>query len=135
MYVRERGRGDRDGETESVFMEARGQCQLSPFGHSPPYFLRSCLSLNLRLTDSVIPAIQLAPPSPRLHCLCVLPVLGLQACLDKLGLHMAAAGLNSGPHACAPSVLLTEPSAQPLFWKKRFNQPVCSLTSSLSSKA
>lgn len=47
---------------------------------------------------------------------CVDPELGLQACMDKLGFHMAAAGLNSGPHVCAPSILLTEPSAQPLFW-------------------
>lgn len=98
-------------------MEARGQCQLSPLGQSPPYFLRSCLSVNLKLTDSVIPAIQQAPPSPKTPpvSVCVIPVLGLQTYLDKLGLHMAAAGLNSGPHTCAPSVLLAETSTQPLF--------------------
>ena len=41
-------------------------------------------------------------PQDSTFSVCVVPVLGLQACLDTLGFHRAAAGLNSGPHACAP---------------------------------
>lgn len=65
--------------------------------HSPPYFWRWGLSLNLELAHLARLAGQKRPRDPPA---CVSPVLGWQRCTAIPGLHWGRWGMDSGPHTC-----------------------------------
>lgn len=102
MYVRE---GGEETETERQSLYSwRPEVNASYLPWLFPTLFFEIVSLTEpephRLSYTSHLASSTKPQTPPVS-VCVVPVLGLQVCLDK-GSHMAAAGLNSGSHACAP---------------------------------